>query len=145
MVLLTDVLAIGIILGLVAMYAIPNKYLRIIDGVLLFILGLLPVLYMLDVITFDIQSYVLVRFIALYLVIDVGSTLFSESIQEEKIWLKVPSMVFGLLIVLVTSIPWLQEFGAISFEMPPYSPVIDLSFYICAGILAVVGAFMARD
>ena len=145
MVLLTDVLAIGVVIGLVAMYALPEKYLRIADGAILCLLGILPVLFMFNVINFDINSYLLVRFIALYVVIDVGSTLFAESIKEQEIWFKAPSMIFGLLIVLVTSIPWLEEFGAISFGMPSYSPLIDLILYIIAGALAIIGAFKAGD
>jgi hypothetical protein len=143
--ILGDMLAIGVVLALVAMYALPDKALRITDGILLLLLGLFPVLYILNVIHFNINSYVLIRFIALYLVIDVGSMLFSEAITEENVGLKIFSMVVGLFIVLVTSIPWMQEFGAISFKLPSYSPYVDLVLYIVAGMLAVVGAFKAED
>lgn len=145
MVLTSDIMALVVVIALVLVELIPEKPQRILWGILLFILGLLPVLYMCNVIGFDILSYNLTGFVAMFIVIVVGEMLFTEGLKEENIWLKILSIIFGIVIILITSIPWLGDFNAISFKLPSYAPAIDFGLYLVAGSLTIIGAFKAKD
>jgi len=143
MVLPSDIIALAAVIGLVLIEIIPEKPQRIMWGIMLLILGLVPVIFMMNWIAIDIFSYPLTGFVAMFIAIVAGEMLFTEGLKEANIALKILSTVMGLIIIIVTSIPWLADFNAISFQLPPYSPVIDFSIYLIAGILTIIGGFKA--
>ena len=139
--LITDIIALVIVVVLVALEMLPEFPQRIIWGVIMFLLGLLPLLFTYNILGLDIYSFNIMRFVAFYVVIVVGGLLFTEGIKEDNLALKFTSMAVGLVIIVVTSIPWLRDFNAISFDMPSYSVIIDFIFYLASGVLTIVGAF----
>ena len=140
MVLIGDVIAIAIVIGLIAVEAVPLTPQRIFWGVFIFLLGLFPFLRMIGWIKLDIYAYPLMKFVAIFIVFIVGELLFSEGLKEDNVFLKITSMGVGVLIIIITYLPWMYEYHAVSFVLPSYTPLIDFVIYLCAGILTVVGA-----
>ena len=136
-----DLITIGTILGLTAIGLVPEKPRRFFWGGFLLVLGLLPVLYVQGVIAFDIYSYPLTSFVAVYSVMLVGGVLFVEGIKEQNIALKILSIFIGFVIIILTCVPWAAEYGATSIQLPEYAPIINFAIYIAAGIITIIGAF----
>jgi hypothetical protein len=144
MVTFLDVIALATVFILVMIELIPEKPQRIVWGILLFLLGLFPFLKMIGWIKLDIYSLNLMKFVAIFIVIIVGELLFTEGLKETNLWLKIVSMIMGVVIIMLTSIPWMNEFDALSFQLPAYAPAIDFVLYLIAGGLTIVGAFLSE-
>jgi len=144
MVLFNDVIAVVFLVGLVLIGAIPLKPQRIIYGIMIFIFGIIPLLSLFKIVELDIYTNSLFKFATIFTVMIVGQVLFTEGIKEENILLKILSTIFGLVIILVTMIPWMAQYGAIGFSIPTYTPIIDFAIYISSGVLTMVGAFKAN-
>jgi hypothetical protein len=145
MALIGDIIAIGFLIGLVLTSLIPLKPQRILYGVMIFVFGLIPLLDLFKIIELDIYTNSLFKFATIFTVMIVGQVLFTEGIKEENHILKALSMIFGLVIILVTMIPWMGDFGAISFTVPTYAPIIDFIIYVASGVLTIIGAFKAQS
>ncbi len=143
MVTTLDIIAIAAVIGLVLIELLPEKPQRFLWGILLTTFGILPLLNMYNVFGYDIYSYNMTGFIALFIAIVCGELLFTEGLKEQNNYLKLVSVIFGLVIILITSIDWMQDFNALSFQLPPYSPAINFAIYMVAGVLTIIGASKA--
>jgi uncharacterized membrane protein len=141
---LGDAIAIGFLIVLILIAAIPLKPQRILYGIMILLFGIIPLLKLFGIIDLGIYTHSLFKFATIFVVMIVGQVLFTEGIKEQNMVLKVISVIFGLVIILVTMIPWMGEYKAISFEMPTYTPIIDFAIYLVSGILITIGAFKAN-
>jgi len=138
-----DFIAIGVLLGLVSLEVLPLKIKRMIYAGLLIVFGALPFLYFMKMIKLNIYAFPVTQYAVLFSVIIIGRCLFAEGLKTQEIFLKIPTMILGLLIIFITATPTLYSLGAISFTLPDYLPVIDFIIYISAGIFGIIGAFKA--
>ena len=134
-----DAIALAIVVCLVLILALPKNIQYIINSVTLIAFGILPLLYLYDVITFDLFSYPVAKYVIFFVVIIAGRELFKEGIKEENLAMKIPSIALGLAIVIITAMPTLFNYGAISFKLPTYSLIIDCVIYLACGSLLFMG------
>jgi hypothetical protein len=145
MVTVMDIIAIAIVIVMVAKDALPKKAVYAIHSLLLIGFGLFPLILYFNLLTFDIFSYGIAKYVALFVVIVAGQELFKTGLKEDNKVLQIVSLVLGVAIIVITALPQLTELGAISFTMPAYTPIIDFAFYLACGILLLIGLTKITD
>lgn len=140
-----DVIAITVMLVLVLAEMLPEKVLRFFYGTILLVIGTLPLLHVFKVIKFDMYAWPLIGFAAMFSVFEVGSILILSGFKEEQATLKILQIIAGAAVVIITMIPWMYEFGAISFDLPKYTEVFNFGVYVTSGVLTVISGFRHSD
>jgi 4-amino-4-deoxy-L-arabinose transferase-like glycosyltransferase len=112
-----------------------------ISGLMLILLGVLPILYNNRIIDFNIESFSIMKFIAYFFVLFAARDLFKEGFQEENIKLKIPTMLFAIALLIFTTIPTLNNMNVLVIDLPNYPPMVDYVIYIISGIFLIFGMF----
>lgn len=131
----------AIILLLFLTMVIKKKLRYAISGLFLISLGVLPILYNNEIISFDIGEFSIIRFIAYFFVIFAAKDLFKEGFTEKNIKLKIPTMIFAILLIIFTTIPTLNSMNILAINIPDYPVMIDYMIYIISGLFLIVGIF----
>jgi len=110
------------------------------SGTVLLILGILPILREYGVIGIDINEFPIVNFVIYFLILLAGKDLLKEGIKEEREILKYPSIILGVVLIALTTIPTLNKLHVIEFVLE-YPPIVDSVLYIISGIFLIIGVF----
>jgi hypothetical protein len=143
--MISDFIAVGIVILLVLLLLLPRRVQYIINGIILLVFGTLPLLNSFGVLSFDIYVFPISHYIIYYTVIIAGKELFKEGLTERNFPLQILSVCLGFIIIVMTSLPVLYKYGAISFEPPQLDIIVDLLIYIFAGFLLVIGVFKTTE
>jgi len=142
--LVTNILAIAVALVLVATLLLPKMARHIVHSLLLLTFGVIPLLHQLEVIGFGLPDWPILQYAITVIVILSGRTLVIDGFREENKALKFSTMIAGIIIVLMVTIPTLQRIGAITFEVN-YPAIVNYIFYVIAGLLLFIGSFVLQE
>ena len=129
---------------LVTTFFFPKAIRYAIHGLILLVLGLIPLLYQFGVINFTFGEAGIIKYVIAVVIVFTARSLIMEGIKEERV-IKWVSIVMGVLIVLLTAIPALHKLGALTFTIPEYPMIVDSFIYIVAAILLFAGIFFVND
>ena len=119
-----------------------RKAIGLILGLIFIVLGGLPLLNRFGVIGFSLPT---IPEIVLWVLGAIGGlVLLFDALkegQEMERGLMLPTLILGLVLLAISLIPLLGQFGVIGFALPAIGQmIIDILFAI-AGILLIIGAF----
>ena len=135
-----DIVTTVTLVVLLLLLVLPKKVHYTMSGIILIFLGLLPFLYEYQYITFDYTQYPVLDFVIYFIFVIAGKDLFKEGIEEDKSnFLKYPSIVLGLFLIVFTSIPKLYKLHVIPFTLPEYPFILDSILYIVCGVFLLIG------
>ena len=113
-------------------------------GIVLFVLGGLPLLNTTGVIAFTLPAALtgLIAKIVLYLCALGGIWLLIDAFWEDASdTTRYTSLIVGLIVLVIGTIPLLNQFGVIGFSIPVLSMTIYNVIFLVEGILLMWGAF----
>jgi len=140
--IIQNTVAIAIVTAFILTLLLPKLWKFLTNGIILFALGLLPLLHMFNKISFNIVDIPVFQYLLMIIVIWDGRELIVEGIKEENEILKWASIGFGVILIVLGTIPLLFKLGAISFSLPQIPEVILYSIYMISGLLLAMGAFV---
>jgi hypothetical protein len=135
---------------LLILLVLPKKISYALSGVILIVLGIIPLFDALNYINLDLNNYPVLDFVIYFIIIIAGKDLFKEGVKESSgkgvsngisTYLKYPSIFLGLLLMVITSIPKLYKFHVISWTIPTYPLILDVILYVVSGIFLIIGVF----
>jgi len=126
---------------LVLHYAASKKKIHyFFSGSTLIALGILPILYDMEVIGLDITLYPIFNFAAYFFVVLAAKDLFKESFKEKESTLKWPSLILAISLLVLTTIPTLNKMHVIEFVLN-YPKIIDHILYLVCGLFLIISIF----
>jgi len=140
--LIQNSVAIGIVSILGIALILPKKIKFITNGIVLTILGILPILQEMGKITFNPIEIPVFQYVLMILIIFCGRELISEGVRERMMALKLTSIILGIVLISMTTIPALHNLGAISFTLPEIPQLILSIIYIISGLFLAGGSFI---
>ncbi|MEK6874179.1 MAG: hypothetical protein AABX52_00325 [Nanoarchaeota archaeon] len=113
-------------------------------GILLFILGGVPLLVSLNLIGFNLPDILLSMTpqILLYIAAAGGVYLIVDVFGEWGEWYGYASLALGMVVILAGLIPLLHYFNIIAFTIPGLSPVVYNIVFIIEAFFLIIGAFL---
>jgi uncharacterized membrane protein YozB (DUF420 family) len=136
-----SVLSLVIVIALVGSLMLPKKLHYVFNGIVLILMGVMPMMYNARIISINIESMAIVQYMLTFIIVVAGRELIKEGIKEENKMMKWASILVGVFIITFTTIPALYAMGAIGFTMPNFPPELNYGLYITAGIFMLVGVF----
>lgn len=121
-----------------------NSGISLILGLLLLVLGTIPLLNQMGVIGFSLPAFLtgLIAKIFLYLAALGGVWLLFDAFYEDASdIMRWSSVLFGLVVLAAGVIPLLNQFGVIGFGLPFLNMTIYNVLFTLEGILLVIGSF----
>ena len=121
-----------------------GKAISIILGLILVVLGGMPLLNQFNVLSFSLPA---LPGLVLWIIFILGGVWllvngFREgSLNPGAMW---SSIILGLLILVMGLMPVLNQFGIITFVLPSIAAIITDIIIVLAGILLLIGAFVAN-
>ena len=140
--IIQNIVAIAIVTTFILTLLLPKLWKFLTNGIILFALGLLPLLYIFNKISFNVVEIPVFQYLLMIIIIWDGRELIVEGIKEDTEILKWMSIVFGIILIVLGTIPLLFKLGAISFNIPQIPEVILYSIYMISGLLLAMGAFV---
>lgn len=141
---ITNIVTIVILLILVGTFALPKKIRYGVHAIFLLFLGIIPLLYSLQIISFTFGDAGIIKYVVAVVVVFTGRSLIAEGVKEEG-KLRWVSIISGIIVIILAVTPRLYELGALTFTIPEYPELIDNIVYIVAAILLTMGIFMSND
>mgnify|MGYP001310367905 CR=1 FL=1 len=141
--LVSNIIVIAIALGFLASLKLPNKPKYFLYGFVLMAIGAFRLLNYYDIMSYDIPKLPIVSYAVSAVALVVGGGLLLESISERSI-IRWSSFLLGAAIVLLAVIPTLYDLNAITFNIPSYPQVINFYLHVSAGLLLLIGVFVAN-
>lgn len=125
-----------VVMGTLLLLLLLDDWLEsIIYGLIVIIIGTLPIFYSYNFIGFNIDDYPIFRYAILYISFTIYEELFKAGITEVGP-LKYPEMIVSFILIATTLIPDLYSSGVINFYLD-YPKIVDSILYIIAGILMI--------
>lgn len=138
------VVSIVTILVVIALF-VPMLFSRrlhyALGGIILLAIGTLTILFESGKTGFDVGEYPILHYAVYFFIVLAGKDLLKEGFKEKESVLKYPSIVLGIVLVVLTTIPTLNKLHVIDWAIPKYSPIIDGILYIVSGVFLLVGIF----
>ncbi len=141
---ITNIVTIVILIILVGTFALPKKIRYAVHALFLLVLGLIPLLFSLEVIGFTFGEAGIIKYVVAVVVVFTARSLIMEGVKEEGS-LRWVSIIAGIIIIILSVTPSLYQLGALTFTIPSYPPLIDQIVYIIAAILLTLGIFLSSD
>ncbi|MBU2561825.1 MAG: hypothetical protein KKD17_06005 [Nanoarchaeota archaeon] len=140
----TNTVTILFLSVIVGTFALPKKIRYVIHGLFLFALGLIPILYTLNVLSFTFGEAGIIKYVVAVVVVFTARSLIMEGVHEEgpMRWV---SIISGIIIIILVTVPTLHKLGALTFTIPEYPQIIDQVIYIIASILLFIGIFLSKS
>ncbi len=142
--LITNLLAIGIVILVVSTLLLPRMIRHLVHSIILIAFGIIPILHSYKMIGFNIPSWPIVGYALTVIIILSGRTLIVDGFKEENRALKFLTIAAGFVIILVVTIPTLYNLGAITFNLT-YPPIINNILYMSAGVLLLIGTMILKN
>ncbi|MDP7141068.1 MAG: hypothetical protein QF362_02110 [Candidatus Woesearchaeota archaeon] len=118
----------------------PRKIISWLLGLGFLALGLIPLLNKFNVIGFTLPA---VPMLAIWILcVASGIFLLIDAIKEGmENALRIVTALVGIVILAIGTIPLLNQFNVISFQLPAIGQIIDFLF-VGAGLLLIIGGFI---
>lgn len=142
--LIINMVTVVVVGVLVATGLMPKKIKYAVNALIIFALGILPLLYRLDVIGFTFGEAGIIKYVVAVVVVYTAQNLISEGIKEEHA-IKWITITVGVLVIIMALVPTLHQMGALTFTLPEYPEIINYVMYTVAGLLLFVGVFLSRS
>ncbi|MBW2964544.1 hypothetical protein KY363_03720 [Candidatus Woesearchaeota archaeon] len=140
----TNAVTLVAVLILVGTFFLPKKVRYAVHGLILLLLGIIPILYQFNVVGFTFGEAGIWKYLIAVVVIFTARSLIMEGVKEESSF-KWVSIIFGIIVVILVTIPALNKVEALTFTIPEYPAIIDHIIYVIAAILLFVGLFMSKS
>ena len=118
-----------------------HKFHYAFGGLILIAIGVLTILFELGITSLDANEFPIVRFAIYLLIAFAAKDLLVEGFKEKESSLKYPSIILAIILIIITTIPILNEYDFTSFVIPEYSPIIDGVLYTISGLFLFIGTF----
>ncbi|MBN1544971.1 hypothetical protein JW898_05940 [Candidatus Woesearchaeota archaeon] len=141
---ITNTVTIIVLAILIGTFALPKKIRYAVHALFLLSLGLLPILYALDVIGFTFGEAGIIKYMVSVVVVFTARSLIVEGVNEEGP-MRWASIIAGVVIIMLVSVPALHSMGALTFTIPKYPALIDHILYVIASVLVILGIFMSHE
>ncbi|MFC1741111.1 hypothetical protein ACFL3V_01065 [Nanoarchaeota archaeon] len=138
--LVVQVISIVIVAGLFLLMVLWKKAHYVIGGLTLCAISTLTVLFKIGKTTFDVGQYPILHYAVYFFVAFAGKDLIKEGFKEKESALKWPSLILGVVLIVITTIPTLKKMHVIEWALPK-SVYVDASIYAIAGLFMIIGAF----
>ena len=138
--MLIQIISVAIVIVLFLLMILWKRGHYILGGLTLAAIGSLTFLFEFNVISFNVGDYPILHYAVYFFVAFAGKDLVKEGFKEKESALKWPSMIFGVVLILITTIPTLKKMNVISWALPQ-SPLVDAGIYLASGLFMLVGAF----
>lgn len=123
---------------LMVTFFFSQKAQYIIHAVFLFFMGLISLLGYIN-----LKEVTALQYVITIVVVMSGREMIRYGMKSKEKHIKHPAIWTGVMIIILTVIPALSTFGAISFNLPPYPTIIDSLLYIIGSIVLGIGTYMA--
>jgi hypothetical protein len=97
-----------------------------------------------ELIEYSIPNLPVITYMLSLVVTVGGANLVLDSLKQSS-FLRVASLVIGVLIVFLSVAPSLYEINAITFELPSYPKFVNYYLYSLAGFFLFVAAFVTDE
>ncbi|MBN2111979.1 hypothetical protein JW707_02660 [Candidatus Woesearchaeota archaeon] len=138
-----NIAALAVSFAFVITLLLPHKIHAMINGVILFTIGITHILYETFIIEFDVRSSPVLIFVIVFVVAATSKELIAESIREKGKVMKGLTFLAGLILIVLVLVPELYHLGALSFNLPDYPFFINAIIYLFAGAVAIIAPFLA--
>jgi len=142
--LIVNIVSIIVIAVLISTALLPKKLNYAVNGCILLLLGLIPILFELEVIPFTFGEAGIIKYTVTVVVMFSAKTLIVEAVKEEHA-LRWITLSMGVLLVILSIVPSLHALGALTFTIPNYPPMVNNIMYVVASLFLFVGIFLARS
>jgi hypothetical protein len=142
--IVTNIVALGVLGGFGATFVLPKFARHLVHSLFLIGLGLIPVLYELYVIDFQIPDFAIITYVVTAIIMLTGGTLLKDGFHEGGTF-GYTAMVFGIIIMLNVLIPTMYKINAITFDVPSYPPIINSVLYLVSGIMLLISTFILGE
>ena len=139
--LIVQVVSVVLVILLLASMIFSKKLHYFLGGVILVAVGVVTILFEGGFMSLDVTKFPIVNFAVYFMIVFAGKDLLKEGIKEQASVLKWPSIILGILLVVMTTLPTLKKTKVIDWALPKYPAVIDGGIYVVAGILLIIGVF----
>lgn len=140
-----NIIAVIAIILFIGSLVLPKVWKYIVYGIFLVSMGSLPILYSQGHISFNPLELAIFQYLLLIIVILSGRELIVEGIKEEGSIIRWISIILGLALIIITTIPTLYNLGAITFKMPEIPEITLNILYILSGIILMGGLIVTRN
>jgi hypothetical protein len=141
MAMLNTFVSLIIVAALFLTMVIPKMVRYIVNGLALLSIGVLTLLFNYGYIQFNIGNYPIFNYAVFFLTVFAGKRLLKDGFVSQEKHIKFPSIIFGISIIVITTVPTLHKLGVIDFVLT-YPSVINHFLYVIAGIVLIIGAFI---
>ena len=126
------------------MWEHEKSWISFLLGLVLLILGGIPLINWLGLVAFNLPSMFLTLTpqILLYIAAAGGVYLIVDVFGEWGEWYGYASLALGIVVILAGLIPLLNYFGVIGFSIPGLSPVVYNIVFIIEAFFLIIGAFL---
>ena len=136
---------IAVLLGIIIAMILPKKLHFALNGLILFSVGVVHLLYELRLAHYTFYQYPLMSFIVAFVLASTSEELIAESIREKGLSMKGITFFTGIILISLVLIPELYKFGIINFNFPEYPTIVNAIIYMFGGMIAVIAPFFAND
>ena len=122
----------------------PKGYLSLILGIIIFLLGALPLLSKWKILPFSLPGIVegLLASFVLYILAAVGVVLLIDGFLEWGEAFAIPTLVVALIIIAIGAVQILNSFNVIGFSIPFLSQTIYYILFVLEGLFLAIAAFI---
>ncbi|MFT4303745.1 MAG: hypothetical protein ACMXYG_04210 [Candidatus Woesearchaeota archaeon] len=124
---------------------LPKIWKYFANGLILLALGVIPFLHGLGLVNFNTYTIPIFQYLVLIIAIFAGRELIIEGFKGEEGAVGLVSIFAGIILIVITTVPALYNFGAITFTLPAIPDEIIYGFYAFAGLMLALGAFTLKD
>ncbi len=140
---LTNIVTAVVVIALLSTAIMPKRMNYGFNGILLLLLGGIPLLHDLGVLPFTFGEAGIIKYVVTVVVIFAAKSLIAEGIKEEHT-LRWVTITAGIVIAVLALVPTLYELGALTFTIPEYPGMVNQIIYLVAAILLFAGIFLAK-
>lgn len=139
-----DIITIVICVILLVTLVLPKKIRYGVFAAFLFILGGIPLLYLMGLIGITFAEAPIIKYVTTFVVVLAGRSLFMEGVKMESEF-KWAAISLGVIIIILTTIPSLHAAKALSFGLPEFPELINHILYIISGGCLIAGIFFISE
>jgi len=121
----------------------PKGYLSALGGLVLVVLGLIPLLNGWGIIPFGLPGFLsgVISGIVVYIIAAAGLWVLIDGFMEDDI-MRIVTCVAGVIFLALGVITLLNTFGVIGFAIPGLGQTVYNIIFVIEGILLVIAAFV---
>jgi hypothetical protein len=138
--LLVQIGAILVVIFIFVLMIVWKRMHYVISGVTLSAVGILTFLLHFGKIKFDVGDYPILIFALYFYIAFAGKDLIKEGFKEKESKLKYPSIILGIILVLINIVPTLHKLHVIDWVLPQ-NLILDATIYTVSGLFLIIGAF----